>query len=124
MPPRIQVVVLYRNALMGEGLAGLLRTEPRLDVSAAASDSHDDVERALARRPAVIVLENGDGEGGRDLMRRSSCEYLIEVSLISGTSQVLTAQEGADGDGLPLRLVNACLGRPTYPAEGPTGAAA
>jgi hypothetical protein len=124
MPSRIQVLVLYHNPLLGEGLAGLLRTEPRLVVSAAATDSVDEVERALAARPVVIVLEDGDGVGRRDLMRRAACQYLIQVSLTSSEAQVLSDPRSSETDGLPLALVTACLQGEAVPAQGPTGAAA
>lgn len=53
----VTVLVADDHRLMREGTAALLAVDPRIDVVALAADGREAVERALAEKPAVALLD-------------------------------------------------------------------
>jgi hypothetical protein len=108
----ISVVVLYVHALLGEGLAGLLNAEPGLAVDAVEIRAGADVDRALARGPDVVILEEGGAVGLEHLLARTRCSILVEVSLDTGEAWILRREAlRTRPDDLIAAIVDACLVR-------------
>ncbi len=78
---RVNVLVLYRHSLLGEGLGRLLAAERALDVRAVDLASEDEVSHALDAGPDVVVLEEGGRLDMLDVLRATSCPVIIDVSL-------------------------------------------
>jgi DNA-binding NarL/FixJ family response regulator len=77
----IRVLVLYSHPLMGEGLGSMLEAEPGLMVDAVDTTVPGAVEAALAREPAVIVVEEGGTVDAADIVRRSSAAVVMDVDI-------------------------------------------
>ncbi len=80
-PEPVRVLVLYSHALMGEGLVRMLLDEPGVTVDAVDVGMADAVESALAREPAVIVVEEGGEIDAVDVARRSQCGLVLDVDI-------------------------------------------
>lgn len=80
-PEPVHVLVLYSHPLMGEGLSRMLAAEPGIEVEAVDSSASGAVDEALAREPAVIVVEEGGALDAADLMRRSDCPVVLDVDI-------------------------------------------
>lgn len=52
-----RVVILYTHALFGQGIAQLLQSDDRLEVSCLRADLPDTVEELRQLRPSAIVTE-------------------------------------------------------------------
>jgi DNA-binding NarL/FixJ family response regulator len=82
VPPQpVRVLVLYSHPLMGEGLGRMLAAEPGVMVDAVDIAEAGAVEAALAREPAVIVVEEGGAIDAADIVRRSSCAVVLDVDI-------------------------------------------
>ncbi len=55
--PRIRVLVVDDQQLLREGIASLLRTDPRIDVVGQGSTGSDAVALTSARRPEVVLVD-------------------------------------------------------------------
>lgn len=112
----ISVVVLYVHPLLGEGLARLLGTESGLQVMATEIRVVADVERALVVDPEVVILEEGGPLSLEQLLARSRCSILVEVSLDTGEAWILRREAlRTRPDDLVSAIVDACLARPIPP---------
>lgn len=80
-PLPVRVLVLYSHPLMGEGLGRMLAAEPGVTVDAVDVAETAAVDAALARDPAVIVVEEGGAVDAEDVMRRSSCPVVLDVDI-------------------------------------------
>jgi hypothetical protein len=80
-PLPVRVLVLYSHPLMGEGLGQMLAAEPGVMVDAVDVAVPEAVEAALAREPAVIVVEEGGAMDAADVMRRSNCPVVLDVDI-------------------------------------------
>ena len=108
----ISVVVLYVHPLLGEGLARLLSAESGLVVNATEIRSAADVERALGTDPEVVILEEGGPMALEQLLARSRCSILVEVSLDTGEAWILRRVAlRTRPDDLVAAIVDACLVR-------------
>ena len=85
----VQVLVLYSNALMGEGLERMLRDEAGVVVDAVDVTSAAAVDAALANHPSVIVVEEGGGIDAVDVARRSSCSLVLDVDITTTNAWTL-----------------------------------
>jgi hypothetical protein len=115
----VSVLVLYVHPLLGRGLEQLLATEPRLSVRSVQLGAEGCVEEELARDPGLVIFEQGGSMGLDDLLERTSCPVVVEVSL--GTGEVWTLRRARlDGkaDEMVEGIVAACLaGRPAAAAS-------
>jgi hypothetical protein len=114
----ISVLVLYVHPLLGEGLARLLNAESGLAVDAVEIRAVADVDRALAREPGVLILEEGGAVGLEQLLARTRCSILVEVSLDTGEAWILRREAlRTRPDDLVAAIVDACLvqAAPTRP---------
>ncbi len=80
-PLPVRVLVLYSHPLMGEGLGRMLAAEPGVSVDAVDIAETCAVDEALAREPAVIVVEEGGAVDAADVMRRSNCPVVLDVDI-------------------------------------------
>lgn len=85
----LSVLVLYRHALMGQGLERMLAGEDGLRVAAVDVSTARALEAALAADPDVIVLEQGGPVDAAELVRRSSCRLLLAVDITSARAFTL-----------------------------------
>jgi DNA-binding NarL/FixJ family response regulator len=77
----VRVLVLYSHPLMGEGLGRMLAAEPGVAVDAVDITVPGAVDAALAREPAVIVVEEGGALDAADIVRRSSAAIVLDVDI-------------------------------------------
>lgn len=80
-PDPVRVLVLYSHPLMGEGLERMLAAESGVEVHAVDIALPAAVDAALAREPAVIVVEEGGAVDAADIVRRSSCAVVMDVDI-------------------------------------------
>ena len=57
MTPRVRVVVADDHTIVRQGLVGILRGDPGIEVVGEATDGAETVERAEKLRPDVVVLD-------------------------------------------------------------------
>jgi hypothetical protein len=78
------VVILYRHALFGEGIAHLLSTESDLAVSSVASADAEATARSLAADPDVVIFERGIPDTAVEVLRAVPDALVIDVDLNPG----------------------------------------
>jgi DNA-binding NarL/FixJ family response regulator len=116
----ISVVVLYVHPLLGEGLARLLSTESGLAVVAVEIRAKADVDLVLARDPDVVILEEGGAVRLEQLLARTRCSILVDVSLDTGEAWILRREAlRTRPDDLVAAIVDACLVRAVLPRPRP-----
>ena len=102
-PMTIRILILDDHEMVREGLAGLLRTEPGMDVVASIGDGHEAVRVAAGTAPDVAVVDVALGDAdGIDIARRiheSSPEtHVLIVSMHASPVYVYHAlRAGASG---------------------------
>lgn len=77
----LRILLLYSHPLMGEGLERMLADEPGVMVDAVDVSEPGALDAALAREPAVIVVEEGGAVDAADVVRRSSCPLVLDVDI-------------------------------------------
>jgi hypothetical protein len=92
-PLPVRVLVLYSHALMGEGLGQMLADEPGVSVDAVDIADPEAVEAAIAREPAVIVVEEGGAVDAADIVRRSSCPIVLDVDITTTRAWTLRREQ-------------------------------
>jgi len=111
MPDPVRVLVLYDHPLLGEGLGQLMAGVPDLEVERIAMGEPDAMERAIAMNADVVILEEGGPVGLIDLLRRSRCRAIVDVSISTSQAWTIRREEiEPDPDSLVDRIVAACLG--------------
>lgn len=85
----VRVLVLYSHPLMGEGLGRMLAAEPGVLVDAVDITVPGAVDEALAREPAVIVVEEGGAVDAADIVRRSNCPVVLDVDITTSSAWTL-----------------------------------
>ncbi len=85
----VRVLVLYSHALMGQGLERMLDSEPGVLVDAVDIADVQAVDTALAREPAVIVIEEGGAVDAADVVRRSHCDLVLDVDITTTNAWTL-----------------------------------
>jgi chemotaxis response regulator CheB len=80
---RTRVLVLYSHAILGEGLVQFLADDEHLEVHALSQEAIDAVDSAFGAPPDVIVLEEDGPVSAADLMGRTDCPVIIDVSISS-----------------------------------------
>lgn len=110
MPDPVRVLVLYDHPLLGEGLGALIASVPELAVERIAMGDQDAVERALAVDADVVILEEGGPLGVLDLLRRSRCRAIVDVSISTSKAWTIRREEiEPDPESLVDRIIAACL---------------
>jgi hypothetical protein len=121
----IRVLVLYRHPLLGLGLAELLGREASLEVTAVDEGDRRALDAALAGSVDVIVFEEGGAIEALDLLPRTPCPLLIDVSI--GSSRAWAIRRDTIR-AAPERLFDvirdACLGQAGAEALPPAADAA
>ena len=92
-PLPVRVLVLYSHPLMGEGLGQMLAAEPGVIVDAVDIADSVAVDAALAREPAVIVVEEGGAVDAADIMRRSDCPVVLDVDITTTRAWTLRREQ-------------------------------
>ena len=85
----VRVLVLYSHPLLGEGLERMLAAEAGFVVDAVEASTAAAVDAALARDPAVIVVEAGSSVDAADIVRRTTCAVVINVDITSALASTL-----------------------------------
>jgi hypothetical protein len=88
-PQPVQILVLYSHALLGEGLGRMLADEPGVAVDAVDIAQPEAVATALAREPAVIVVEEGGAIDAAEIVRRSHCALVLDVDITTSSAWTL-----------------------------------
>ncbi len=89
----ISVLILYAHPLLGEGLAGLLSSEPGLEVAAVQSNDAGMVERGLAAAPDVIIFERGDPDRAVEILELVPDALIIDVGIRPGPTFTYRREE-------------------------------
>ena len=119
------VVILYRHALFGEGIAHLLSTESDLAVSSVSSEDTEATARSLAAGPDVVIFERGIPDTAVEVLRAVPDALVIDVDLNPGPTftyhrEVIPA---APGDIVrAIRDVNRDAAAPAVAAPGSAAA--
>lgn len=109
-PEPVRVLVLYSHPLMGEGLQRMLAAEPGVVVDAVDSAISLAVDEALAREPAVIVVEEGGALDAADVMRRSDCPVVLDVDITTTRAWTLRRESMSSRPDDFLAEVRAAVG--------------
>ncbi len=117
MSDRIRVLVADDHPIVRQGLAALLETQPDLELAAEAVDGAEAVEKALALRPDVILLDlvmpNMDGiQAIQEIVRRNPQARILVLTSFYEDERVFPAiKSGASGyllkDSSPQELLKA-----------------
>ncbi len=89
----ISVLILFAHPLLGEGLAGLLSSEPGLKVVAVQGDDAAMVERGLAAAPDVIIFERGDPDRAVQILELVPDALIIDVGIGPGPTFTYRREE-------------------------------
>jgi hypothetical protein len=91
------VVILYKHALLGEGIATYLRAQIGIEAAVASEHDLDAVTSALALGPSVVIFESNDPFQQFDLATLAPHAVLIDVStVITRGSAVSSGVGGLD----------------------------
>jgi len=117
MSDRIRVLVADDHPIVRQGLAALLETQPDLELAAEAVDGAEAVEKALALRPDVILLDlvmpNMDGiQAIQEIVRLNPQARILVLTSFYEDERVFPAiKSGASGyllkDSSPQELLKA-----------------
>jgi DNA-binding NarL/FixJ family response regulator len=88
-PEPVRVLVLYSHPLMGEGLGRMLAAEPDMIVDAVDGADAQAVDAALARTPAIVVVEEGGALDAAEIVRRSQCPVVLDVDITTTSAWTL-----------------------------------
>jgi hypothetical protein len=84
------VVILYKHALLGEGIARYLRAQISVEATLASMLDPGAVKSALALDPAVVIFESNDPSQKLDLGALVPHAVLIDVSTVIARGTVPT----------------------------------
>jgi DNA-binding NarL/FixJ family response regulator len=114
---RTRVLLADDHTMVRQGLVAILKSEPEFEVVGEASDGHEAVERAVALRPDVVVLDVGmprlDGlEAARRIRKAVPETRILVLTMHEEEEYVLRmVRAGAAGylvkDGAAAELVEA-----------------
>jgi DNA-binding NarL/FixJ family response regulator len=102
-PGMIRVLVADDHAVVRAGIVALLASEPAIVVVGEAADGEQAVERALALRPDVVVMDvrmpglTGDAATARIRERDPSVRVLVLTTYESDASILAAIEAGASG---------------------------
>jgi hypothetical protein len=108
-----QILVLYSHALLGEGLGRMLADEPGVVVDAVDITQPEAVAAALAREPAVIVVEEGGAIDAADIVRRSRCALVLDVDITTSSAWTLRRETLSSRPDEFLAAIRAAVGART-----------
>jgi hypothetical protein len=113
------VAILYKHALLGEGIATYLRT--RINVEATVVSAHNPaaVRSALALCPAVIIFESSDPFQQLDLATLAPQAVLIDVSTVVTRGSVVSPDVAGLKEILDAVRDSKIIARPLGPCHGP-----
>ena len=88
--PKARVLVLSGPSLFGEGIEGLLRQEPGLEIVGLETDSGQAIGRIKETHPDVVIVTDGEAATGLDaqllgLVREGLHMRIVEVHLETNT---------------------------------------
>jgi hypothetical protein len=76
------VLILYKHALLGEGIATYLRNQMAVEATVVSAHDPEAVRSALALCPAVVIFESSDPFQQFDLATLAPQAVLIDVSTV------------------------------------------
>ena len=84
------VVILYKHALLGEGIAKYLRAQTGVEATIASGQDIEAVTSALALGATVVIFEQSDMLRQVDLTALAPNAVLIDVSTVVTRGLVVT----------------------------------
>lgn len=120
------VVILYKCALLAEGIAKYLRAQAEIDATLASAHDLEAVRSALSFGPGVVIFEMSDTLQALDLTTLAPYADLIDVSTVmtrgpivspsvAGLERILQAVR--PGSALPPSGAVPCSSTLSQPAE-------
>jgi hypothetical protein len=109
-PEPLQILVLYSHALLGEGLCRMLADEAGVVVDAVDLAQPEAVASALAREPAVIVVEEGGAIDAAEIVRRSRCGLVLDVDITTSNAWTLRRETLSSRPDEFLATIRAAVG--------------
>jgi hypothetical protein len=85
------VVILYKCALLGEGIAKYLRAQIGVDATLASANDPQAIRSALSFGPEVVVFEMSDTLRQFDLAALAPHADLIDVSTVMNRGPVVSS---------------------------------
>lgn len=76
------VLILYKHALLGEGIASYLRAQMAVEATVVSAHDPEAVRSALAPCPTVVIFESSDPFQQFDLATLAPHAVLIDVSTV------------------------------------------
>ncbi len=117
------VVILYKHALLGEGIAEHLHAQLGVEAIIASEDDPEAVMSTLGLGPAVVIFEMGDTLRQFDLTTLAPQAVRIDVSTVVTRGPVVSS--GVAGMERILQAVRSCMKvdepAKTGPGEAPVG---
>ncbi|MEO8518118.1 MAG: hypothetical protein ABI438_02975 [Dermatophilaceae bacterium] len=86
------VLILYKHALLGQGIAEHLRARLGVEAMIASADDPQAVKSALGFAPAVVIFEMGDTLRQFDLAPLAPQAVLIDVSTVVARGPVVSSR--------------------------------
>jgi len=88
--PKARVLIVSELSLFGEGVEGLLRQEPGLEIVGLETDPEQAIGRVKEAHPDVVILTDGEAATGLDaellrLVREGFHMRIVEVHLATNT---------------------------------------
>jgi len=114
-------VILYKHALLGEGIARYLRVKIGVEATVASAHDPEAVTSALAVAPAVIIFESSDPFQQFDLTALAPNAVLVDVSTVVTRGSIMSP--GAAGLEQILQAVRdrSIVAGPLDSCNAPTG---
>ncbi len=101
------IVILYKHALLGEGIAEHLRAQLGVEAMIASENDPEAVTSALGLGPAVVIYEIGDTLRQFDLTTLAPQAVLIDVSTVVTRGPVVSSRVA--GMERILQAVRSCM---------------
>ena len=88
--PKARVLIVSELGLFGEGVEGLLRQEPGLEIVGLETDPGQAIRRVKEALPDVVILTDGGGASGLEtellhMVREGFHMRIVEIHLATNT---------------------------------------
>ena len=88
--PKVRVLIVSGMSLFEEGIEGLLRQEPGLEIVGLETDARQAMERIREAHPDVVILTDGEAAAGFSpelvrMVREGLRMRIVEIQLATNT---------------------------------------